>query len=83
MEESILSPQDNDEQVMKHRDGLGLMVNTALAVHYSEWGEEAHLLKMTNCFKKKNNYGIDERTGIYMYKITLFRQLKALAAYMK
>lgn len=66
MEESILSPQDNDEQIMKRRDGLGLMVNTALAVHYSEWGEEAHLLKMTNCFKKKNNYGIDERTGIYV-----------------
>lgn len=66
MEESILSPRDNDEHIMKRRKGLGLMGNTAVAVHYSEWEEEAHLLEVATRFKKKNNYGIDERTGMYV-----------------
>lgn len=64
-EQCIISPKDNNLHVLQQRSGLGLIQNTVIAVHFSQWQETAHLRKMTELFSDCDHYGIDEQTGIY------------------
>lgn len=62
----IISPKDNVQNEFQQREGLGLISNTLLAVHFSQWQDESHLRKAVNLFNDHNNYGLDEQTGIYL-----------------
>lgn len=66
MEDSLLSPKDNASSKLMKRRGLGLVKNTAFAVHFSEWNEEEHLRNLASNYSKKHNYGVDEQTGLYL-----------------
>ncbi|GAF12989.1 hypothetical protein JCM19045_2206 [Bacillus sp. JCM 19045] len=66
MEESLLSPRDNTTGRLLERRGLGLVKHTAVAVHFSEWNDEQHLLDLASTYKNKECYGIDEQTGLYL-----------------
>lgn len=48
------------------RRGLGIVKHTAVAVHFSEWNDEQHLLDLASTYKNKECYGIDEQTGLYL-----------------
>lgn len=62
----IISPKDNRDNKFQTRRGLGLTSNIQLAVHFSEWDDKNHLKEMMRKFPDKQNYGIDENTGIYV-----------------
>lgn len=61
----IISPKDNPEGEFQQRKGLSLLNNTLIAVHFSEWKDEAHLRYALKKLGEQQNYGIDESTGIY------------------
>jgi len=61
----IISAKDNSEGKFQERKGLGLLKSTLLAVHFSEWKDEAHLHHAINELGEQQNYGIDESAGIY------------------
>lgn len=67
MEHCIISANDNEDQVFKWQIGLGLLKNTVIAVHFSEWMDESHLRKAVNKFQRHVHFGIDEGTGMYFY----------------
>ena len=67
MDPCIISAKDNTEEVFQHRRGLGLLKDTVLAVHFSEWQDDRHLLQAVEKFHPVRNYGIDEQTGMYLY----------------
>ncbi|UHA72727.1 Type 1 glutamine amidotransferase-like domain-containing protein [Paenibacillus sp. 481] len=64
-ERCVISPHDNVEGVFQHRKGLGLIADVLIAVHFTEWNEEAHLRHAVSTFSDHLNYGIDEATCIY------------------
>lgn len=61
----IISFRDNEQSEFQQRNGLGLVSDIVIAVHFTEWNEEAHLKKAVNLFPEYINYGIDEETGMY------------------
>lgn len=65
LEQCIISPKDNEQNEFQHRNGLGLLLNVLIAVHFSEWNDEDHLKNAANHFSDYVYYGIDERTGMY------------------
>lgn len=65
MDKCIVSAKDNADQVFKYQAGLGLLKDTVIAVHFSEWIEESHLRKAVTLFQPSLNFGIDEGTGLY------------------
>lgn len=62
----IISAKDNDQNVFQSRKGLGLLSDVSIAVHFSQWNDEAHLRHAVKQFKHLYNYGIDENTGVYL-----------------
>ena len=64
-EQCIISPKDNDLHILQQRPGLGLIQNTIIAVHFSQWQETAHLREIARLFSNCDHYGIDEQTGLY------------------
>lgn len=62
----IISPKDHAERIYQERHGLGLVSNIQIAVHFSEWDDQEHLQEIAKRFPNKHNYGIDEKTGIYI-----------------
>ncbi|PKG23296.1 Type 1 glutamine amidotransferase-like domain-containing protein [Niallia nealsonii] len=64
-ETCIISAKDNPKGEFEPKKGLGLLKNLLLAVHFSEWKDETHLLHAVNKLGEQQNYGIDENTGIY------------------
>ncbi|WP_400241709.1 Type 1 glutamine amidotransferase-like domain-containing protein [Niallia sp. JL1B1071] len=67
MDKCIVSAKDNVDQVFKYQAGLGLLKDTVIAVHFSEWLDESHLRKAVTIFQPSLNFGIDEGTGMYFY----------------
>ncbi|MFS0673204.1 Type 1 glutamine amidotransferase-like domain-containing protein [Ornithinibacillus sp. 179-J 7C1 HS] len=61
----VISARDGGWEHYLKRNGLGLLKDTLIAVHFSEWNEEEHLRKITSDMETIYNYGIDEQTGIY------------------
>lgn len=74
MDKCIVSAKDNADHVFKYQGGLGLLEDTVIAVHFSEWMEESHLRKAVMLFKPSLNFGIDEGTGIYFLNNQLIRR---------
>jgi len=65
MERCIISAKDNEDGVFKYKAGLGLLKDTVIAVHFSEWMDESHLRTAVKMFQPCFNFGIDEGTGMY------------------
>ena len=65
-EHCIISPKDNEQNETQYRNGLGLIAEVLIAVHFSEWNDENHLRNAVNKFKGYRNYGIDESTCVYL-----------------
>ncbi|KMK75895.1 Type 1 glutamine amidotransferase-like domain-containing protein [Alkalihalobacillus pseudalcaliphilus] len=61
----FISARDNVLKLPVYRDGLGLLKDVVIAVHYSEWDEEEHLKEIIERFPKHKHYGIDEQTCLY------------------
>lgn len=60
----IISAKDNDKQEYQLRKGVGLLSNTVLAVHLTEWDDEEHFSQMVSQFPFYQNFGLHEKTGI-------------------
>lgn len=61
----VISAKDNEQNEFQFRAGLGLISDVIIAVHYSQWNDEAHLKEAVSRFNSKLNYGIDEDACIY------------------
>lgn len=62
----IISPKDNDQNEFQECEGLGLISDVVIAVHFTQWNDEDHLREAVNKYSEYMNYGIDEATGIYL-----------------
>ncbi|MBP2239520.1 cyanophycinase [Cytobacillus eiseniae] len=69
----VISPKDNKQNEFQFRQGLGLITDHLLAVHFMEWNDEEHLMKAVKRFSTSYNYGINEESCAYF----LDGQLKA------
>lgn len=67
LEHCVISDQDRLECERAQRPGLGLLKQVLIAVHFSQWREEAHAKKIAATFTDSTVYGIDENTGIYFH----------------
>ncbi|MDP5274110.1 Type 1 glutamine amidotransferase-like domain-containing protein [Chengkuizengella axinellae] len=65
-EECILSAKDNVLKEFQHRKGLGLVSDILLAVHFTQWKDQNHLREAVKKFNTHVNYGIDEKTCVYL-----------------
>lgn len=68
MDPCIISAKDNNEKLCQTRNGLGLVKNTVISVHFSEWQDQNHLLQAVKKFTPYQNFGINEQTGMYFYQ---------------
>lgn len=62
----IISPKDNEQSEFQYREGLRLISDVLIAVHFTEWNDEAHLRYAVKNFNNDINYGIDEDTCVYL-----------------
>jgi len=62
-----ISAKDNIQKFSVERNGIGLLENICLAVHFSEWNEESHLQELAAKHPSCIHYGIDEDTGLYFH----------------
>ncbi|MFC7319524.1 Type 1 glutamine amidotransferase-like domain-containing protein [Halobacillus campisalis] len=62
----VISAEDNEERVILFKEGLGLLSNLVLSVHYLEWQEEEHLKQSLEVLNAPEGYGIAEQSGVYM-----------------
>ncbi|GGA63913.1 hypothetical protein GCM10008025_04690 [Ornithinibacillus halotolerans] len=67
----VVSARDSGLQNYVKRKGLGLLPDTLVAVHFTEWNEVNHLKQITHDIPSTYNYGIDEQTGMYFHNETL------------
>lgn len=61
----VISARDGGWDHYQKRTGLGLIKDTLIAVHFTQWNEQEHLTQLTRDIHSAHNYGIDEQTGIY------------------
>ncbi|NGQ97114.1 type 1 glutamine amidotransferase-like domain-containing protein [Brevibacillus sp. SYP-B805] len=61
----IISPNDNAQGEFQLRKGLGLLSDVLIAVHFTQWNDEAHLRSAVGTFPNHSNYGIDENACLY------------------
>ena len=61
----VISPKDNVDMQIQARNGLGLIKDIVIAVHFSEWGEGKHLRNAASMLRGYQYYGIDEMNGMY------------------
>ncbi|WP_042143956.1 Type 1 glutamine amidotransferase-like domain-containing protein [Paucisalibacillus sp. EB02] len=61
----VISARDSGLEKYYKRDGVGLLSDTLIAVHFTQWDEQDHLRQITSDFPTTYNYGIDENTGLY------------------
>lgn len=73
----VISPKDNVQNEFQYRKGLGLISGILIAVHFTQWNDEAHLRNAVNKFNNHINYGIDENTCVYF----LNGHLKSIEGY--
>ncbi|MCP3030990.1 Type 1 glutamine amidotransferase-like domain-containing protein [Halobacillus sp. A1] len=62
----VISAADNEERVVLFKEGLGLLSNLVLSVHYLEWQEEEHLKQSLEMLDAPEGYGIAEQSGVYI-----------------
>lgn len=61
----VISSRDSGLDSYQKRKGLGLIGDTLVAVHFTQWNEQNHLKEITTDIPTSYNYGIDENTGLY------------------
>lgn len=63
-EHCVISPENTTQQKQLYLQGLGLIKDCVISVHFSEWNEEKNL---NEAISKLNvpGYGIDENSGVY------------------
>ncbi len=63
-EHCVISPKDTSQKHQLYLQGLSLIKNCVISVHFSEWDEERNLIA---AISKLNvpGYGIDENSGVY------------------
>lgn len=57
----LISPLDNEQGVMLFKQGVGLLSNVLISVHYTEWSDQSNLLEGMRTKKVKRGIGIDEQ----------------------
>jgi cyanophycinase len=62
----VISARDAGLKKYQKRKGLGLIQDTLIAVHFTQWNEQHHLKQITIDIPTAYNYGIDENTGLYL-----------------
>ncbi|WP_010096035.1 Type 1 glutamine amidotransferase-like domain-containing protein [Ornithinibacillus scapharcae] len=67
----VISSRDSGLDSYQKRAGLGLVRDTLIAVHFTQWNERNHLEQITTAIPSTHNYGIDENTGLYFHNGTL------------
>ncbi|WP_339218534.1 cyanophycinase [Paenibacillus sp. FSL W7-1279] len=60
-ETCLISPLDNEQSVMLFKQGVGLLSNVLISVHYTEWSDQSNLLEGMRTKKVKRGIGIDEQ----------------------
>ena len=63
-ETCILSPNDTKEGKPKVHEGLGLLKNLAVSVHFSEWNDRPYIEKAMRELSISKGYGIDEEACV-------------------
>jgi cyanophycinase len=61
----VIPPIDNAENKHLFLEGLGLINDCVISVHYSKWNEEDNLKNAFAKTKVSIGYGIDDDTGVY------------------
>lgn len=57
----LISPQDNVQGKLLFKQGVGLIKNILISVHYTEWGNQPNLLEAMRTRKINHGIGIDEQ----------------------
>ncbi|WP_231888206.1 cyanophycinase [Paenibacillus glucanolyticus] len=57
----LISPLDNEQSVMLFKQGVGLLSDVLISVHYTEWGDQTNLLEGMKAKKVQRGLGIDEQ----------------------
>lgn len=57
----LISPQDNVQGKLLFKQGVGLLTNILISVHYTEWGDQPNLLEGMRTKEIKHGMGIDEQ----------------------
>lgn len=63
----VISSRDSGLDYYQKRKGLGLIRDTLIAVHFSQWNEQAHLEQIITDISTTYNFGIDENSGLYFH----------------
>lgn len=61
----VIPPVDNSENKHLFLNGLGLIDDCVISVHYSKWNEEENLKTALSRLKVRTGYGIDDDAGLY------------------
>lgn len=64
-EHCVISPEDTAQEHQLYLQGLGLIKDCVISVHFSEWGEEKNLIEAISELNVPIGFGIDENSGIY------------------
>ena len=67
----VIPPIDNTENMHLFLNGLGLIKNCCISVHFTKWDEEENLKTALARTQLSIGYGIDDEAGIYFKNETL------------
>lgn len=87
---ALLAPDECRIPAIDQRDGrdlvlegLGLLSDAVLSVHYDAWDEAANLHQAFTMTESQSGYGLPERTGIYLKNNQLVQQEGPLPVVLK
>ncbi|PLT29329.1 Type 1 glutamine amidotransferase-like domain-containing protein [Peribacillus deserti] len=61
----VIPPIDNDRKLHLFLDGLGLLSDCVISVHFSKWNEEENLINAVHNTHANIGYGIDDEACAY------------------
>jgi cyanophycinase len=61
----VIPPIDNAENKHLFLEGLGLIKDCVISVHFTKWNEEENLMKALSKTNVSVGYGIDDDSGLY------------------
>lgn len=64
-EHCVIPPIDNSKQEHLFLQGLGLITDCVVSVHYSKWNERSNLITAMKKTNSQRGYGIDDDSGVY------------------
>lgn len=67
----VIPPIDTPKNEQLFLNGLGLIRDCVISVHFSKWQEEQNLLAALAKTKASTGYGLDDDVGLYFYNETL------------